>query len=196
MKEVPNTLRTWQIELVFDHFYNECPLTGKYHNVVKDHFIPISWGSIVRKYGIGGNTYANIVPLHRSINSSKHVMNPFQWFERYGKRHEISNEKWNAVVHYIAEKHKMSVFDFTNRVNACYSEVLALRWIEKINARVESHEFIHSVYFYNALKMNLNISLIVELYGTEKTKECFHQSNTIRQISECKSWFEQNLLRI
>jgi hypothetical protein len=102
MKEVPNTLRQSQLDLVRNHFKNECALTGKYSNVAVDHFVPVGWGSIVRKYGIGGTTYANMIILDRSINSSKDSMNPFILFNRYGEKHGISLEKWNDAVHYIA----------------------------------------------------------------------------------------------
>ncbi|CAG7648159.1 hypothetical protein ACFQI7_12995 [Paenibacillus allorhizosphaerae] len=193
LREVPNTLRWYQQEEVFNHFKNDCALTGKYQNLCKDHFIPISWGRTVRKYGIGGNTYANIIPLDRSINSSKGSMNPFIWFERYGERHGISIEKWNYAVQYIAEKHRMTTFYYINRVNACYIEILAKNWVEKINSRIEPDGNVHPVYINNALKMNLNIPVVIEQFGSVKTKEIFQLSETIDLIKQSKSWFVSRL---
>jgi hypothetical protein len=138
--------------------------TGHYNNIALDHFVPINWGSIVSNYGIGGTTYANMIPLSRVLNSSKGSMNPFLWFERYGERHGISLEKWNDAVQYVAEKHKMTTFDY-----------------------------IHDVDISNALKMKLNISLVVELYGSDITKKVFLDNETINLINRNKADLESRL---
>jgi hypothetical protein len=167
--------------------------TGHYNNIALDHFVPINWGSIVSNYGIGGTTYANMIPLSRVLNSSKGSMNPFLWFERYGERHGISLEKWNDAVQYVAEKHKMTTFDYISRVTECYSEILAVKWITSVNSRIESRGYIHDVDISNALKMKLNISLVVELYGSDITKKVFLDNETINLINRNKADLESRL---
>jgi len=188
MNTVPNKLRESEAELILRTFRYECALTGKYDDIGLDHFVPLNWGSIVKKYGIGGTTYANMVPLHRSINSSKGAHNPFYWFERYGKRHNVAVVKWNAIVDYIATKHSMTTIDYINRVNACYIEIVALNWISRVNRRIYQEGSIHYVDIRNALKLCLNMSVVIELFGSKMTKEVFKDSKTISQINEVKEW--------
>jgi 5-methylcytosine-specific restriction endonuclease McrA len=191
MNEVPNTLWLYQKEQLYDDFYGECALTGKYDYVALDHFVPLNWGSTVRKYGIGGTTYANMVTLHRSINSSKSSMNPFIWFNRYGERHMVEKRRWNEIVEYIAKKHRMTSIEYIHRVNVCYSEVLAKKWITDVNARIEGEEFKHFFYINRALRMNLNISVIVELYGSLKSKEYFFNEKMLDLIKQLKDKYTQ-----
>ncbi|MED1801996.1 hypothetical protein [Brevibacillus porteri] len=192
LKEVPNSLSQNEVELILNHFKNECALTGKYHQVSLDHFIPLNWGSTAHKYAIGGNTYANIIPLDRSINSSKNAHNPFIWFERYGEKHGISIERWHSAIQYIAEKHGMSVFEYKNRVYACYSEILAVRWITHVNSRIELGASIHFVDIRNALIMNLNIPVVVETLGSIETKNAFLDQQTIDLVNQLKAKLEKD----
>jgi hypothetical protein len=192
LKDIPNTLRERQKDLVRIHFKNECAITGKY-DIAFDHFIPVGWGAIVRKYGIGGTTYANMIILDKSINSSKSSWNPFLWFERYGERHNISIEKWNMAVEYIAEKHGMTSYDYRNQVNACHSEIIAIRWIAHVNQSIESNGRVHPVNISNALRANLNITTVVEMFGNTRIKEAFLDNETIKLINEKKNWLESRL---
>ncbi|MFF0828154.1 hypothetical protein ACFYU8_14825 [Brevibacillus sp. NPDC003359] len=191
IKELPNNLTEEQTESILENFGYRCFLTGN-EGIGLDHFVPLSWGSVVMKYGIGGTTYANMIPLYRSINSSKQSMNPFIWFERYGERHGVSIEKWNSAVQYIAEKHDMTSDEYKNRVNACYNEILALRWITRVNFRIESGESIHYVDIRNALKMNLNIPVVVEMLGSIETKNAFLDQPTIDLVNQLKARLEKS----
>ena len=193
MKTVTNSLRESEMEAILKHFQYECALTGKYENVGLDHFIPLFWGEVVQKYEIGGTTKSNTIPFHRSINSSKGAMNPFIWFEKYGERYGISIDKWNNAVEYIAEKHMMTTFDYINRVNACYSEFLAMRWAIDINSKLESEGYIHQVFIDRALKMQLNIAVVIELFGSAETKIYFCDKQTIDLVIERKTLFELRL---
>lgn len=195
LNEIPNTLRWRQAELVLSTFKNSCALTGKSSNVQLDHFIPVNWGKIVRKYGIGGTTYANMIPLDRSINASKSSMNPSIWFETYHKRHGISIEKWNYAVRYIADKHKMAVSDYINRVNACYSEIIATKWIAEINSKIEADGKVHLVYIDRALRNNLNITVVVGVFGSSKTKDYFRSNQGLELLRERKEDFQSRLNR-
>lgn len=190
IKAVPNKLKEREAELIRKHYQYECALTCKYDTVALDHFVPLSWGPIVKKFGIGGTTYANMIPFHRSINSSKGGMNPFIWFARYGLKHGVSSEKWNNAVQYIAEKHGISTFDYINKVNACYSEVLALRWVADVNSRIESEGYHLSHLIERALRMNLNIPVVVELFGSSITKEIFLEKEATSLLNEKKAWYE------
>lgn len=89
------------------------------------------------------------------------------------KKNKGSREKWTRAVQYIAEKHDMTSDEYINRVNACYNEILALQWITHVNSRIESGASIHYVDIRNALKLNLNISVVVEVLGSIKTKNAF-----------------------
>lgn len=186
IKELPNDLTVEQTETILQHFDYKCALTGQ-QDVGLDHFVPLNWGSIVVKYGIGGTTYTNMIPLYRSINSSKQSLNPFIWFEHRGKKHGISIEKWNSAVQYIAEKHGMSAFEYINRVNACYRELLAVRWITHVNSRIESGASVHYVDIRNALKMNLYIPVLVEMLGSIETKNAFLDPETLDLVNQLKA---------
>ncbi|WP_419872765.1 hypothetical protein [Candidatus Pristimantibacillus sp. PTI5] len=195
MKTVTNSLRESEKERILKHFQYECALTGKYDHVGLDHFVPLSWGSIVHEYEIGGTTYANTIPFHRSINSSKGAMNPFIWFKEYGNRHGVTREKWDDVIKYIAEKHGLSVCDYTNRVNACYSEIIAKKWIADINSKIESEGNVHLVFIDRALRNNLNIAVVAGLYGSSTTKDYFRSSQGLDLLKERKEVFQSRLNR-
>lgn len=182
-------IRSLHLKTILDTFNHKCALTGKDANVQLDHFIPNRWGKIVEKYQIGGTTYANMIPLFRSINASKNAMNPFIWFDRYGDRHGVTLDKWNTIVEYIAEKHRMTTVEYTNRVNACYREFLAMRWIKRINYMLELEGEVHPVFIDNALRMDLNIHVVVETLGSMKLKDYFNSIETAELIKERKHVF-------
>ena len=193
MNDVPNTLSESQRELVLDTFKRKCALTNKRHDVELDHFVPVSWGKKVIEYDIGGTTYANTIPLNSSINSSKSSHNPFLWFKRYGERHGISRDKWKAAVEYIAKKHGLSSTEYENRVNACYSEVLAERWITDVNSRVNTD--LNLTFVINrALRMKLNIPVVVELFGSTSTQQLFNDKETIKVMNKIKVMFNRRLM--
>ncbi|MBQ4901244.1 hypothetical protein KB559_20585 [Paenibacillus sp. Marseille-P2973] len=189
LKQIPNTLRSRQKERISYTFNNRCALTDKESNIHYDHFVPVQWGGIVRRHGIGGTTYANIIPLHRSINASKSSMNPFIWFERYGDRHGVTLEKWNRIVDYIAGMHGMTTIDYINRVNTCYCEYLAIRWVNRISQLVERNGTVRRFFIDNALRNNLNIHIVVELFGSLEVKEYFNNNETIELVKERKHTF-------
>lgn len=193
LKESHNTLLPSQAELVRKDFNYECALTGKTDNIVLDHFIPISWGTVVNKYRIGGNTYANMLPINRSINSSKRSHPPFFWCEKYGERHEIPIEKWNYAVQYIAEKHGMDLLEYQSRVTACVNEMLAIRWINHLHARLEKERMFRIADIDTGLKMNLNMSTVVAMFGNKRLKELFMNKGLINIVNERKILFESRL---
>jgi ribosomal protein S8 len=90
----------------------------------------------------------------------------------------------------------MATFDYISRVNECYSEILAVKWITRVNSITESEGYIRSVDISNALKMNLNMPFVIELFGSVKTKEVFQNNETIIELNQSKSWFESRLNRV
>ncbi|WP_201763514.1 DHH family phosphoesterase [Chengkuizengella marina] len=84
--------RFYQVSII-ERFSGQCALTNSKKFTV-DHFIPVSWGH-------GGLTIENVYPLDASLNSCKRHKNPFVWFE--ANHDKINEERWNALVSYIAE---------------------------------------------------------------------------------------------
>ncbi|KKC46954.1 hypothetical protein VE23_07080 [Paenibacillus sp. D9] len=120
-------------------------------------------------------------------------MNPFIWYERYGARHGISEDKWKGIVDYIAEKHRMTTAEYINRVNACYSEYLAIRWISDIDHLLESRDEVHMAFIDRALRLGLAIHVVIELFGSLKIKEYFVNNQTIELVAERKGVFAARL---
>lgn len=142
-----------------------------------------------------------MIPFHTSINRSKNSNNPFLWFERCGERHGISSDKWDAAVEYIANKHGLSSIEYENRVNACYSEIRAERWMEDFNSMVireinmvTNIKSYLSPHIICALRKNLNIPVVVELFGSTLTRQLFNDKETINLMNELKVMLNRPLM--
>ncbi|MFC5530329.1 hypothetical protein [Cohnella yongneupensis] len=186
LMSLPRYLTEEQEVSIFEHFNNSCALTGLKDKLCLDHFVPLDWGVTPLKYGLGGTTFPNMIPFHISINSAKNAMNPVMLFERYGEKYNISADRWNAALKYLAEKNGLSVADYTNRVNACYMEVQSDRWATGINKKVETNGEIVGWEIERALRRNLNIQVVIELFGTSKTKDYFRTTKVSEMIARRK----------
>lgn len=110
---VPSTLTLEEKEDVFKIFDNKCALSGVSENLSIDHFIGIHINKV-------GNIKENIIPLSRSLNTSKHIQNPFEWFESKGKESGLCQNKFDKVVEYLANNFNMTVDSFREFVYECY----------------------------------------------------------------------------
>ncbi|HWO98437.1 MAG TPA: hypothetical protein VNM45_19315 [Bacillus sp. (in: firmicutes)] len=187
IKLLPNTLTEEQAEEIKKDFNYACALTGKDENVQLDHFIPILWGESLNKYEIGGTTWANMIPINRSLNSSKGAMNPFIWIERYHQRHNIDLIKWQEAVQYVASKYNMTAQEFKKNIDLCYNEYLIMRWINDINEEVEKENGRKGLLMKQALRMGINIDLVVRLHGNEKAQDFIQQLNEENRLKEMKA---------
>ncbi|KRE94912.1 hypothetical protein ASG89_31980 [Paenibacillus sp. Soil766] len=189
-------LKKSDLDKVFCHFGGVCPFTGEYKKNSYDHFIPLAWGTVVLKYGIGGHTYANMIMLSLRLNISKRSTNPFEWYRFNGKRLGIQPSKWKELVNHVARKHKMTPEEYERRVYACHEEVKAIEWMESVNSWVRTFlkkgECPSSPYslIRSALWDNFNIAVVVETYGSDDAKKLLNSDEFKQIISECKAGHE------
>lgn len=94
---------------VREAFNWKCALTNKIASVTMDHFIPVTTGH-------GGTFEGNMIPITKSLNSSKNARNPFSWncIEGYDK------ELFNKAVKYMARLNHLSVEEYKNFVHWCF----------------------------------------------------------------------------
>ncbi|MGG2091343.1 hypothetical protein AB1283_01075 [Bacillus sp. S13(2024)] len=112
-KGLPSTLTLKEVDEVFAIFENKCALSGECENISIEHFIGLHTGRV-------GNVKENIIPLARHLNLSKHIYNPFEWFKLKGKEHNLSEDKFNKVVEYLASNFNMTGDQFKEFVYECY----------------------------------------------------------------------------
>lgn len=78
-----------------------------------DHVIPLASGH-------GGTTYGNMVPLRSDLNLSKKDNNIFEWFEANRQRFNLSQEKFETLIAWLAEVNEISVEDYRDYVYWCH----------------------------------------------------------------------------
>ena len=95
-------------------FDGGCALTGStdFH---LDHVIPVASGH-------GGTIVGNMVPLRGDLNISKHKKNVFVWFNSVREREHLEQERFNAMITYLAEQNGMTVFEYTAYVYECHTK--------------------------------------------------------------------------
>ncbi|MGM7720630.1 hypothetical protein [Metabacillus sp. Hm71] len=114
--ELYNLLRNdfWWNSLneVFAEFGNKCSLTGNTEDITVDHFIPIAWGH-------GGTYRGNLIVLDVEVNKSKGQHNPFEWIKKDINRNKIILNKFNELVHKLADLNGLTVEEFEQYVYWC-----------------------------------------------------------------------------
>jgi hypothetical protein len=192
-KSVLNNLTQEQKNKALDEFHFRCALTDNSEDVQLDHFIPLSWGSITRQYGIGGNTYSNMLPLDGYLNTSKSSDNPFVWIKTAGDKFNIDENKWDRAIEYIAMKHNLSLTDFENRVNNCYVHLTTKRAIINLNQALNNGKRKNMLYYLDSyLKSGINIQIAVNLFGSEKAKKYLSDRDTQDYLKNAKNKLAQN----
>ncbi|MGG1400191.1 hypothetical protein ABE288_20565 [Bacillus salipaludis] len=183
----PNTLTKVEEHLVLSTFDNKCALKGSEVEVSLDHFVPISWNEITKNFDIGGNTYANMLPLNIELNKSKSDHNPFLWFKDAKDKFNINMDRWKEAVAYVAEKHGMTPLDFENRVNQCYENVMVKRAIYGLNKRLKEKRKKppYSIVTY-LLRLGINIDVAIDKYGNKKAKQFVRNEEIVENINKIK----------
>jgi hypothetical protein len=112
-KQLPNDFTVEEQKKVLEQFNDSCALTGDKQNIHFDHVIPISIGH-------GGTTYGNMIPLRADLNFSKHDSNIFEWFEANRQHFELSTEKFETLIDYLAEINSVTKEDYKDHVYWCH----------------------------------------------------------------------------
>ena len=124
MKELlPDTLTVDQLETMLD-FFEGCALTGIKENIHLDHIIPLSIGH-------GGTTAENMVALIDFLNLSKHDGNLFEWFEANRQRFNLSQEKFDTLIDYLAELNEMTREEYCEYVYWCHANPRTVEQLRK-----------------------------------------------------------------
>lgn len=110
---LPNTLTADEVDDIKRFFEGKCPISGKDGSEL-DHFIPLITEC-------GGTTKENIIPLSKSVNSSKGGRNPFTWAET--TLNESDRQRFYAVVHYLSEINGLTYLEYEKYVNNCFKNL-------------------------------------------------------------------------
>lgn len=112
-EELPSTLTLDETNKIFEYFEHSCALTGSKEDVHLDHVIPISIGH-------GGTTVKNIIPLHSTLNLSKFNNNIFEWFKSNSERFNLSQDKFDSLITYLADLNEMTSGEYEDYVYKCF----------------------------------------------------------------------------
>lgn len=95
------------------YFDGKCALTGE-SDITQEHAIPLSIGH-------GGTIHGNMWPLCSRLNSSKHNKNIFEWFEANRQRFELSPERFDRLIEWLAAANEMTVEEYRDYVYWCHA---------------------------------------------------------------------------
>jgi hypothetical protein len=119
---LPHTLTANQISEIIEYF-DGCSLTDETSDFHLDHVIPLATGH-------GGTTVANIIPLRSDLNLSKHTSNIFEWFEANRQRFELSQERFDNLIDYLASANAMTVEEYRDYVYWCHANPRSIDELE------------------------------------------------------------------
>jgi hypothetical protein len=108
---LPDTLTIPQMKETLNHF-GGCALTGSSEHQW-DHVIPLCVGH-------GGTTKENMIPLKANLNLSKNGGNIFEWFKATRQRFELSQERFDHLIEWLASANAMSVEEYRDYVYWCH----------------------------------------------------------------------------
>jgi predicted transposase YbfD/YdcC len=111
---LPDTLTIEDYAKTLEYFGNACALTGQKENIEQEHAIPISIGR-------GGTTFENCYPMHKRLNLSKFNHNIFEWFKVNRQRFELSQERFDNLIAYLASANAMTVEEYRDYVYWCHA---------------------------------------------------------------------------
>jgi len=128
-KILPDNMTEEKLSFTLDYFKNGCALSGTTEELRHlDHTIPIAIGH-------GGTTFGNIIPLSETLNTSKGDSNIFEWFEANRQRFELSQDKFDRLIGFLAEANEMSIEDYRKFVFWCHENPRTLDDIRADNKR-------------------------------------------------------------
>jgi hypothetical protein len=110
---LPATWTEEQRVATWSHFNNACALTGEGGDIHEDHVIPLAVGH-------GGTTYGNMIPLRADLNDSKCDRNIFEWFSENRERFNLSEERFNRLIEYLATLNGLTVDEYRQFVYWCH----------------------------------------------------------------------------
>jgi hypothetical protein len=111
---LPDDLTKDQMSMILANFNGGCALSGEALDIHWDHVIPLTTG-------FGGTTFANMIPLRSDLNVSKYDKNIFEWFEANRQRFELSQDRFDNLIAYLASANAMSVEEYRNHVYWCHA---------------------------------------------------------------------------
>jgi hypothetical protein len=120
---LPDTLAAEQYEKTLQYFNYTCALTGQTVNLEREHAIPIAVGH-------GGTTFENMYPMVNGLNQSKNDSNIFEWFEANRQRFELSQERFDRLIGWLASANAMTVEEYRDYVYWCHANP---RTVDEVN---------------------------------------------------------------
>lgn len=120
---LPDTLTSEEYAITLEYFGNSCALTGVSDNIEKEHAIPLSIGH-------GGTTFGNCYPMTKSLNISKYNRNIFEWFEANRQRFELSQERFDNLIAWLASANAMAVEEYRDYVYWCHENPRSINELE------------------------------------------------------------------
>jgi hypothetical protein len=101
------------LENLLTIFDGGCAITGDYE-IHLDHAIPLATGH-------GGTFNGNMIPLRADLNFSKNDSNIFEWFEANRQRFELSQERFDNLITWLASANAMTVGEYRDYVYWCHA---------------------------------------------------------------------------
>jgi exonuclease VII large subunit len=129
IKNLPSNLNKEIYKKILLEFNTTCALTNG-TEIHYDHVIPLSIGR-------GGTTFGNIIPLRSDLNMSKNNANIFEWFEANRKRFELSQERFDKLIDYLASANAMTVDEYRDYVYWCHANPRTLEELQKDSEVIE-----------------------------------------------------------
>lgn len=100
-----DTLTAEELKGINERFGYSCALSGRTGDLTLDHVVPLSVSDV-------GTVRGNILPLTRTLNSSKNNRDLFEWYSTFGEVYGLSGVKFNEAVSFIAKENGMSVKEY------------------------------------------------------------------------------------
>jgi hypothetical protein len=113
LKKLPSDFFESDIVNLLTLFNDGCALTGDLP-IHLDHVIPLSTGH-------GGTINGNMIPLRADLNFSKNDSNIFEWFEAIRQRFELSQERFDNLIAWLASANAMTVEEYRDFVYWCHA---------------------------------------------------------------------------
>jgi hypothetical protein len=123
-RNLPDDLTAAQLAYTLYEFDDMCAFTGD-RNTHLDHVIPLAVGH-------GGTTYGNMIPLRADLNLSKNDRNIFEWFEANRQRFELSQERFDNLIAWLASANAMTIEEYRDHVYWCHANP---RTIDELEAQ-------------------------------------------------------------
>lgn len=113
-RALPGNMSEEEMINTSEYFEGKCALSGEIDvDLHFDHVVPLSTGH-------GGTVCGNIVPIASTLNTSKSDSNIFEWFETNRQRFELTQERFDKLISFLAEANEMAVDEYRDYVYWCH----------------------------------------------------------------------------